>query len=142
MESLTGRVDRIIRAHRDELLLSTTPTEVTIGELIKRSEGLEKAIRELAAELEKRGTLPVSVSPEEATMSETQGDEQIGQHDERHPQPEEPMLGEEAPVGSGGIPNPGHTGAPNSSESGRPEDVAEEGRPDQETIQEETPGVR
>jgi hypothetical protein len=56
MASLTDRVDRILRQHEDVPLLSTTPTEVAIGELIKRSEGLAKAIRELAAELEKRAT--------------------------------------------------------------------------------------
>jgi hypothetical protein len=56
MESLTGRIDGIMRAHKGEPLLSTTSTEVTIAELIKWSEGLEKAIREVAAELEKRAT--------------------------------------------------------------------------------------
>jgi hypothetical protein len=132
MASLTDRVDRILRQHEDVPLLSTTPTEVAIGELIKRSEGLAKAIRELAAELE------VPAKGREVRMSETQGNEQIGQRDERDQQPEEPRLGEEAPVGSGGTPHPG---ASDSSQSGRPEDAAEEGRPDQETLQEETPGT-
>jgi hypothetical protein len=53
MEALSGRVDRLIRAHKGQPVLSTTPTEVVIGELIEWSEGLEKAIREVALEVER-----------------------------------------------------------------------------------------
>ena len=53
-ETLCGRVDELIRSHRgSQPLLSTTATQVAIGELIARTEGLEKAIREIALEVEK-----------------------------------------------------------------------------------------
>ena len=56
METLGGtlceRVDELIRSQRQPLL-STTGSQVAIGELIARSEGHEKAIREIALEVEK-----------------------------------------------------------------------------------------
>jgi len=58
METLDGtlceRVDELIRSHKGrQPLLSTTGAQVAIGELIARSEGLEKAIREVALEVQK-----------------------------------------------------------------------------------------
>jgi predicted sugar kinase len=52
-ESLSGRVDELIRSHRGQPLLSTTEMQVAIGELIARTEGIEKAVREVALEVEK-----------------------------------------------------------------------------------------
>jgi len=52
-ETLSERVDDLIRAHKivQPLLATTTPPEA-IRELIARSEGLEKAVREIALEVE------------------------------------------------------------------------------------------
>src|SRR5262249_26943516 len=53
-DALYERVDELIKSHKGrQPLLSTTATPVAIGELIARSEGLEKAIREIALEVEK-----------------------------------------------------------------------------------------
>jgi predicted sugar kinase len=49
-ETLCERVDELIAAHKGQLL-STTGTDAAITELIARSEGLEKAIREIAIEV-------------------------------------------------------------------------------------------
>lgn len=51
-ETLCGRVDELIGSHKSQPLLSTTATQVAIGELIARTEGLERAIREIAVEIE------------------------------------------------------------------------------------------
>ncbi len=52
-ETLYGRVDELISSHKVEELRSTTGSRVLIAELAVRSEGLEKAIREIALEEEK-----------------------------------------------------------------------------------------
>lgn len=57
METVTGtlleRVDELIEAQKShQPLLSTTATSVAIAELIARSEGLEQALREIAAEVQ------------------------------------------------------------------------------------------
>ena len=49
-ETLCARVDAVIRAHKSQLL-STTGPQAAIGELVTRSEGLEKALRDRGAEL-------------------------------------------------------------------------------------------
>jgi hypothetical protein len=52
-ETLSERVDDLIREHRVvEPLLATTTTPEAIRELIARTEGLEKAMREIAHEIE------------------------------------------------------------------------------------------
>ena len=52
-ETLSERVDDLIREHRVvQPFLATTTTPEAIRELIARSEGLEKAIREIALEIE------------------------------------------------------------------------------------------
>jgi hypothetical protein len=48
-ETLYERVDELIGVYKGPLL-STTGTQAAIRELIARSEGLEKAIREIALE--------------------------------------------------------------------------------------------
>ena len=53
--TLLQRVDELIAASKaDEAMLTTTPQSVLIGELAARTEGLEKAIRLLAAEIHER----------------------------------------------------------------------------------------
>jgi hypothetical protein len=52
-ETLSERVNDLIRTHRVvQPLLATTPMQEAIGELIARSEGLEKAVREIALEVD------------------------------------------------------------------------------------------
>ena len=52
-ESLYERVDKLICSHKGaQPLLATTTTHATIAELIARSEGLEKAVREIALEVQ------------------------------------------------------------------------------------------
>jgi len=51
--TLYQRVNELIRAHKGEKLLSVTATSVAIDELATRTAGLEKAIREIALEVEK-----------------------------------------------------------------------------------------
>ncbi len=51
-QTLGERVDELIRAHKGQLL-STTGPQTAIAELAARSEGLEKAIRELALEVQR-----------------------------------------------------------------------------------------
>ena len=51
-ETLSERVDDVIRSHKC-LLLSTTGSQAALAELVRRSEGLEQAIREVALEVEK-----------------------------------------------------------------------------------------
>ena len=51
-EGLVARVDELIESHRCETLLSTTSASAAIGELVRRNEGLEQAIRALALAVE------------------------------------------------------------------------------------------
>jgi hypothetical protein len=57
METLTGtlsqRVDELVRAHQAKPLLSTLGTAASIEELTRRYVGLERAVREIALEVEK-----------------------------------------------------------------------------------------
>jgi hypothetical protein len=57
METLEGtlyqRIDELIEAHKGEKLLSVTASRAAIDELAARTEGLEKAIREVALEITK-----------------------------------------------------------------------------------------
>lgn len=53
VDTLTERVDKLIESQKGNRLLSVTPTSVAIGELAARSDGLEKAIREIAVEVQK-----------------------------------------------------------------------------------------
>jgi len=50
-ETLSARVDELVGAHKRPLL-STTGTDGAIRELVARSDAHEKAIREIAAEVE------------------------------------------------------------------------------------------
>jgi predicted sugar kinase len=52
-ETLSDRVDELIRAHRGQRLLSTTGSQAALAELAARTEGLEKAVREIAIEVER-----------------------------------------------------------------------------------------
>ena len=60
-ETLCARVDAVIRAHKSQLL-STTGPQAAIGELVTRSEGLEKALREIALEVQKLAAFQNAVS--------------------------------------------------------------------------------
>ena len=51
-EALSNRVDAAIKAHKRAVLSTSGPT-TAIAELVIRLEGLEKAIREVALEVEK-----------------------------------------------------------------------------------------
>jgi hypothetical protein len=51
--SLYQRVEELIDSHKIEELRSTTGSRVLISELAHRTEGLEKAIREIALEVQK-----------------------------------------------------------------------------------------
>ncbi|MCP9487765.1 MAG: hypothetical protein MSC30_18140 [Gaiellaceae bacterium MAG52_C11] len=55
-ETLCERVDELISSHRNEELRSTTGSSFAISELAMRSEGLEKAIREIALEVQRLST--------------------------------------------------------------------------------------
>jgi hypothetical protein len=53
-ETLLERVDNLIEARKGQRpLLSTTATSVAIAELAARSDGVEKAVREIALEVQK-----------------------------------------------------------------------------------------
>jgi anti-sigma factor RsiW len=52
-ETLSDRVDDLIRAHRRQRLLSTTGSQTALAELAARMEGLEKAVREIALEIQR-----------------------------------------------------------------------------------------
>ena len=52
-ESLYGRVEELIEIHKSSDLLSTSGTQSAIAELALRTRGLERALLELAAEVEK-----------------------------------------------------------------------------------------
>ena len=51
--SLYQRVEELIDSHKIEELRSTTGSRTLISELASRTEGLEKAIREIALEVQK-----------------------------------------------------------------------------------------
>jgi hypothetical protein len=54
--TLYERVDELIRSHKSEhAVLTTAGTQVAIAELVARSEGLERALREIALEVERLG---------------------------------------------------------------------------------------
>jgi hypothetical protein len=66
-ETLCERVDDAIRSHKS-LLLSTTGPVAAIGELVRRIEGLEEALREIALEVQKlaisqQGEAPTRPAP-------------------------------------------------------------------------------
>ena len=85
-------------------------------------------------------------------MSDTYGEQEIGQPDERD-QPADTSVPSSATEWVLGRTEPSSPERQDTRDmleqqeegksegSGRPEDVAEEGMPDQETLQEETPGV-
>ena len=52
-ETLYARVDELISSHKGEDLRSTTGSRTLIAELAARNEGLEKAIREIALEVQR-----------------------------------------------------------------------------------------
>ncbi len=52
-ETLYVRVEELISSHKSEDFRSTTGSRVLIAELAARGEGLEKAIREIALEVQK-----------------------------------------------------------------------------------------
>jgi hypothetical protein len=51
-DTLIERVDKLVQASK-EPILSTTPVSVAVGELAARTEALEKAVREIAVEVQK-----------------------------------------------------------------------------------------
>ena len=51
-DTLIDRIDDLLEADR-EPLLTTTPTSIRIRELAARNESLEKAVREIALELQR-----------------------------------------------------------------------------------------
>ena len=54
-ETLIERVEKLVQANK-EPILSTTPVSVAVGELAARTEALEKAVREIALEVQKLST--------------------------------------------------------------------------------------
>jgi hypothetical protein len=52
-DTLSARVDELIRSHKGQRLLSTTGSRGSIEELAARIEGLEQAIREIARDVQK-----------------------------------------------------------------------------------------
>jgi hypothetical protein len=54
-QTLSERVDEVIRSHKGQPLLSTTGPQVALGELMSRVQGLEEVVRTLAAEVERLG---------------------------------------------------------------------------------------
>lgn len=51
-DGLTAHIDGLIESHRTQALLSTTSPAAAVGELARRNEGIEEAIRALAAAIE------------------------------------------------------------------------------------------
>jgi hypothetical protein len=51
-DTLLERVDKLVQASK-EPILSTTPVSFAVGELVARTEALEKAVREIAGEVQK-----------------------------------------------------------------------------------------
>lgn len=62
-KTLPERVDEVVRSHRRRPFLSSMGTQAAIGELIVRNEGLELAIHELAAEVERLAALQEGGEP-------------------------------------------------------------------------------
>jgi hypothetical protein len=52
-DGFVAQVDGLIASHRTQALRSTTSTTECIGELVRRNEGLEQAVRALALAVEK-----------------------------------------------------------------------------------------
>lgn len=53
-ETLSGRVEKLIKAQKgDEPLNSATPLPVVVSELARRCKGLEHALREIAADVDR-----------------------------------------------------------------------------------------
>jgi predicted sugar kinase len=52
---LIERVEKLVQANK-EPILSTTAVSVAVGELAARTEALEKAVREIALEVQKLST--------------------------------------------------------------------------------------
>lgn len=50
--TLCQRVDELLRSYEDSRLLSTTGTQAAISELAARTRGLERAMREIALEVQ------------------------------------------------------------------------------------------
>jgi hypothetical protein len=55
-DTLSARVDELIRSHKRQQLLSTTGSRGSIEELAARIEGLEQAIREIARDVQNVAT--------------------------------------------------------------------------------------
>jgi hypothetical protein len=51
--TLSQRIDGLLRSYEDSPLLSTTGTQAAIAELAARTRGLERAMREIALELQR-----------------------------------------------------------------------------------------
>jgi hypothetical protein len=51
--TLSQRIDELLRSYEDSPLLSTTGTQAAIAELAARTRGLERAMREIALELQR-----------------------------------------------------------------------------------------
>jgi hypothetical protein len=52
-DTLTQRVEGLLKSHHHEKLLTTTGTPTLVWELVERTEGLELVVRELALEVER-----------------------------------------------------------------------------------------
>jgi hypothetical protein len=52
--TLSQRVDELLRSYEDSPLLSTMGTQAAIAELAARMRGLERALREIALEVQKQ----------------------------------------------------------------------------------------
>jgi hypothetical protein len=52
-ETLAQHVDDVIESHHHKTLLTTTGTRTAVYELLERNDGLEQAVRELAAEVQR-----------------------------------------------------------------------------------------
>jgi len=61
-QTLTQRVDCLIEASRNEKLLSTTGTRTVVEELIRRNEGVERIVCELAREVERLAAVVAKLS--------------------------------------------------------------------------------
>ncbi len=62
-KALSERVDELVTSHRRRPFRSTMGTKAAIAELIERNEGLELAIRRLAAEVELLSALQEGEDP-------------------------------------------------------------------------------
>ena len=58
-ETLSERVDKLIGGPHKRPLLSSTGDHAAISELISRNKGLERAIREIAREVEEPAGRPI-----------------------------------------------------------------------------------